>query len=205
MNKFIRSTFVILFFLATTQGNPTSFGSSKLQFGFYITSQCKATMKFITTQLYPTYQELGEHFSVEFVPWGKTKRLDNGTLDCQFGPTDCAANRLQLCALSKLGTDQPKMMEYINCEMSTLSSVSQNYTCVSQVGLSASAVQDCVDSAEGDALEIEAEGKTSKIVVVYLPTVVRNGNYSPFVQMGKKDFKKYVCKFLKNENLPACN
>lgn len=36
----------------------------------YYESLCPDSIRFITTQLYPTYRELGLYIDVEFVPYG---------------------------------------------------------------------------------------------------------------------------------------
>jgi interferon, gamma-inducible protein 30 len=196
----------LLALLALSQGHVIQERATKLNFGFYITSRCRDTINFVTTQLNSAYGELNEYFNVEFVPWGKTRRNPDGSLTCQFGPTDCDANRIQSCVLNLIGDDQAKQMEYINCEMTNLSAVDQNYQCAIDVGIAESEARACFDSALGDELQAQAEAKTNNITMIFVPTIVKDRVYDVDVQDAAfANFKGYVCSLLVEENPPACS
>ena len=44
---------------------------TKVTIGVYYESLCPDSRNFITKQLYPTYQKLGQNLDVEFKPYGK--------------------------------------------------------------------------------------------------------------------------------------
>ena len=44
---------------------------TKVTIGVYYESLCPDSRNFITKQLYPTYQKLGQNLDVEFKPFGK--------------------------------------------------------------------------------------------------------------------------------------
>lgn len=200
--KFLILAFVAVVALSTVEAKNEK--ATKLKFSFYITSQCRDTINFVTRQLHSTYQELSEYLDVEFVPWGKSRR-SNDTITCQFGPTDCVANKIQSCVLNLLGNDQAKMVDYINCEMSTLSATTQNYACATSVQVSEAQAKQCYESQLGDDLQAEAERKTGTITMVFVPTIVYNDVYSSQVQNAAfANFKNYVCSLLTDENPAAC-
>lgn len=179
--------------------------ADKPKLSIYVTSRCGDTINFITTKFYPVYQELGSELDIQFIPWGKSQRNPDGSITCQFGETDCAANRLQLCALFLIGSDQQKVADYINCEYSTLSSVSMDFTCVKQVGLIEEHAKECYDSALGTELLGLAESKTGTITMVFVPTIVLNDNYDAGNQSAAfNDFRGFVCGILQQTNPNAC-
>ncbi|XP_077292455.1 gamma-interferon-inducible lysosomal thiol reductase-like [Arctopsyche grandis] len=202
VNKFLTLTLFAAVGLLAANANVQK--ETKLKFSFYITSQCRDTINFVTRQLHPTYQELKDYLDVEFVPWGKSRR-NNGSITCQFGPTDCVANKIQSCVLSILGNDQAKQVDYINCEMSNLSAVQQDYSCAISVGVGADIAKQCFDSTLGDQLQEQAEKKTGTITMVFVPTIVYNDVYSVQVQNAAfANFKQYACSLLKDESPVAC-
>lgn len=201
--KFLVLAFVAAVALSTVEANEEN-KATKLKFSFYVTSQCRDTINFITRQLHPTYQELSEYLNVEFVPWGKSRR-NNDTITCQFGPTDCVANKIHSCVLNLLGNDQAKMVDYMNCEMSTLSAVQQNYACATSVQVSEAQAKQCFESQLGNDLQAEAERKTGTITMVFVPTIVYNDVYSAQVQNAAfANFKNYACSLLTDEKPAAC-
>jgi len=179
--------------------------ADKPKLSFYVTSRCSDTINFITTKFYPVYQELGSELNIQFIPWGKSQRNSDGSITCQFGETDCAANRLQLCALFLIEGDQQKIADYMNCEFSTLSSVSLDFTCIKQVGLIEEHAQECFDSALGTELLGLAESKTGEITMVFVPTIVLNDKYDATNQSSAfDDFRGFVCGILQQTNPNAC-
>lgn len=180
--------------------------AEKLDVSFYITSLCSDTRRFITLQVAPVYEELKANLSVSFVPWGKTRREADGSLTCQFGPDDCAANRLQSCVLDQLVDDQQKIVDYMNCEFLTLASTTLDYTCVREAGLSEAAVKQCFDSPLADGLQLIAQKRTSEITMVFVPTIVFNSTYSVENQNAAfADFRGFVCDLLQETNPSACS
>ena len=66
---------------------------TKVTIGVYYESLCPDSRNFITKQLYPTYQKLGQNLDVEFKPYGKAsvsrdlKTLDFGAFMKDFSPS----------------------------------------------------------------------------------------------------------------------
>ena len=71
---FISSTFVRISLVKPKSHDPKSFSfqasSDKLSIQVYYESLCSDSKNFITTQLYPTYQKLGNYLKVDFKPFG---------------------------------------------------------------------------------------------------------------------------------------
>ncbi|CAK1585574.1 unnamed protein product [Parnassius mnemosyne] len=120
-------------------------------------SGCRDTANFINHQLKPAYDQYSQFLELEFVPWGRTRRNQNGTVTCQFGPNDCWANRLHRCALHLLKGNQHAQLNYMLCEFSSYPAYLQtSYLCAQAVGLNLIDVDYCIVSSS-DSLEIIAE------------------------------------------------
>ncbi|CAK1546572.1 unnamed protein product [Leptosia nina] len=147
-------------------------GTIKLEIG--LTSRCNDAHNFIHT-FSPIYEKYRQFLEVDFVPWGRTRRLANG-LDCQFGVQDCWANRVHRCVLSRLN-DQDSVMKYMVCEFTRpLPAFSGSYSCVQKMGLRIVDVDYCV-STTGDALDREMEARAAEAmrVINFVPYLVING------------------------------
>lgn len=171
-------------------------GPQKLKISFYISSLCKDSKRFLTEKFYPVYQELKDYLDVEFIPWGKAKRDEEG-IKCQFGEADCKANKIQSCALHLMGNDQERQVEYLACEFVNMFSTQGSYQCAEGTGLSTPLVQECAELGLGDALQRVAEQKTATITMIFVPTIVYSDHYDQRIQdMAFTDFRKTTCAFL---------
>lgn len=67
-------------------------------------------------EIYPDFKE---HVDIEFVPFGRSKSLDdNGEkFECQHGPAECSGNKIQSCGLSKLEGKPDAQEAFVVCQM----------------------------------------------------------------------------------------
>lgn len=171
-----KSIFVIIVYLIiivnSLQALETVNGKIKITIG--TTSGCTATMNFISTQLTEAYDAYKQFLEVEFFPWGRTQRLENGILFCQFGPNDCWANRVHRCALDQLKGNQDAQVNYMICEFSNpYPAFSQGtYTCAQSIGLSLVNLDYCV-ATSGGPLDEESElaAKDPMEIINLVPTI----------------------------------
>uniref|UniRef100_A0A224XSD0 Putative gamma-interferon-inducible lysosomal thiol reductase n=1 Tax=Panstrongylus lignarius TaxID=156445 RepID=A0A224XSD0_9HEMI len=135
------STFIILFvFIAAG-----STYAQKVPVTVYYESLCPDSIKFYTTQLYPTWNSsLKSFIDLHLVPFGKsnyTRMGDNYTFACHHGEKECVGNRVQACALEIIPkSDMDLQVKYINCLMSMSKSSEDVYptkACADEVKLGA--------------------------------------------------------------------
>ncbi|XP_026761117.2 GILT-like protein 1 [Galleria mellonella] len=142
------------------------------------TAGCPDTVRFINEQLAPAYEAYGELLDIEFVPWGRTVRYDNGTFYCQFSQVNCWANRLQRCVLNLLKDNQDAQMRYMTCEFGTVQPAFHNnsYLCAVNEGLSLVDVDYCLNNRELDNLDDIAEEASQEPmeVINFVPAIVIN-------------------------------
>lgn len=164
----------ILLSLISINGFETVNGKIKITVG--TTAGCRFTVMFIQDQLVGTYEKYKEHLELEFIPWGRTRRNDDGTWWCQFNNQNCWANRLQRCALSKI-PEQEAQLRYMACEFSEPSPSwnEGSYRCAYEAGLNLVEIDYCVANPE-DELDRAAEAKGTPIIeeIDGVPSIVLN-------------------------------
>lgn len=178
--------------------------NGRIKITIQTTAGCTDTVRFIQDQLEPTYELYKEFLDIEFVPWGRATRDDNGTVICQFGVNDCWANRNHRCALEKLKENQDAQIHYMVCEYtSPFPSYNQaSYLCSHAVGLSIVDMDYCVTSPE-DELDIAAEIKGNELTELtrFIPSIVINDEGDAESQLElRQRFQSMICFALAADN-----
>merc|ERR1712243_517580 len=91
---------------------------------------------FIVSQLYPTWNEIGEIMEVHLYPYGNAHYTQNGdgwSFNCQHGDDECKGNMVATCAQDKLN-DINLEMDFIYCMESASWPPNAGATCAAQVG-----------------------------------------------------------------------
>lgn len=146
-------------------------GTIKITVG--TTAGCSATVRFFNEHLVETYETYKEFLRLEFVPWGRPSYDENGTMNCQFGPRDCFANRVHRCALNLLSGNQDAQMMYMTCEFTTpFPAFSGSYLCANAVGINLVDLDYCVTTT-GHDLDLAAQEAAREPVEIlhYIPTI----------------------------------
>lgn len=108
--------FVTILFAAVT-----SINAQKLNVAVYYESLCGDSIRFITNQLNPAYEDLKNYIEILFVPFGKSWRNGGEKFFCQHGPEECAGNMVQSCTLNALNAplngNPDGSMAYVACQM----------------------------------------------------------------------------------------
>lgn len=138
------------------------------------TAGCTDTWRFITYDLAETYETYKDILEVEFVPWGRTTYLENGTMVCQFGLRDCFANRVHRCALNMLSGNQDAQVAYMRCEFAPPNPafLGSSYYCAHVAGLHLVNLDYCVTTT-GGPLDLAAEeaAREPMRIINFVPSI----------------------------------
>ncbi|XP_026319130.1 GILT-like protein 1 [Hyposmocoma kahamanoa] len=176
--------------------------NGKIKITVGTTSRCGDTIRFITQELAPTYQAYKQFLTLEFVPWGRTTYASDGTMTCQFGPTDCFANRVHRCALNMLRGDQDAQMSYMNCEFtSPFPATTGSFSCGQDIGLNLRELEDCVyiTGVHLDQAAQEAAREPMRIIN-FVPSIHFNDVIDRNLHnQGFRGLRSLVCSALAND------
>ncbi|KAF7266912.1 GILT-like protein 1 [Rhynchophorus ferrugineus] len=186
-----------------------------LHVSIYYAALCSDSVDFITQQLYPHYEELKDHLTIDFIPYGKTMhgynaRIQKYIFNCQHGVLECNANTYQACALAQ-ANDQDSKVKFVNCVMSARNpaKISAIKKCVIDRGLDFDKVQTCTKSSEGEQLQVINGNKTWTLEpnIYEVPTVILNGDNhinGNTQARALADFTALVCSNLEEPKPEVC-
>jgi len=170
-------------------------------------SYCPGCRHFITTQLWPVYQELKEFLTVDLLPYGNAHEFYNAKtgkwiFDCQHGPKECKGNLIETCAIFITKRDEAKYLPYIHC-LEGGDPVDLGKFCANKTGLDWGRILECVDGAEGNVYEHAIATETPKHN--YVPWVIFNGIHNEEIEdKALSNFKALVCSALPNPKPVPC-
>ncbi|KAI5646334.1 gamma interferon inducible lysosomal thiol reductase (GILT) domain-containing protein [Phthorimaea operculella] len=171
-------------------------------------SKCLDSKYFVLQQLLPVMRRLHEHVTVQYVPFGNAMSIDSGYggFKCQHGDEECFGNIVQDCALDALnqrGASDLEKLDYVACEMDTYAATRGDLQCVVRAKVMPDAIQECLNSGRGTALQLNSEYLTKLVHPKFIPTVTINGVFDQRVQdSANKDLFGTLCAYL--PNAPAC-
>lgn len=114
---------------------------------------------------------------------------------------------MQSCALSLLSPSGPKM-EFVSCVMSSTDGSQEGKRCSEEAGISWAAVDSCMNSVSGTALQLLAQQETLKVApsgLGFVPTIIFNKKYSQRDQReALLNFRGAVCRNLGSPTPPGC-
>ncbi|KAG7299113.1 hypothetical protein JYU34_017621 [Plutella xylostella] len=188
----------LVLILAAASAQEISTVNGKVKITTVTTAGCGDTVNFITRQLNPVYEEFKDHLILDFVPWGRTQRLADGNLRCQFGTRDCWANRVHRCTLELLKNNQDAQMSYMNCEFDgpRPAYLLGSYTCAAAAGVSLVDLDVCVATEAGDRLDAANEAASAEPmrVINFVPAIVFNDNIDlPNHNLARRSLRSMVC------------
>ncbi|XP_037049798.1 GILT-like protein 1 [Bradysia coprophila] len=201
-----KGVFITILFAAVT-----SINAQKLHVAVYYESLCGDSIRFITNQLNPAYDDLKDYIEILFVPFGKSWRNGGETFICQHGPEECAGNMVQSCTLNALNGpmngNPDGSMAYVACQMAPGAEQSGR-VCAEKVGIDFGFVSQCVNGGLGQQLQYGAEKATHEIAYPYprfVPTIVYNRRFDQKLQnRSLSDFVGVVCELIRNQ-APVCS
>ncbi|CAN7944532.1 unnamed protein product, partial [Ixodes hexagonus] len=193
----------------------TASNSAIVKVRLFYESHCPYSQRFITDQLWPTYQKLGKSMKVRLVPFGlatknETTRKDTKRvieIKCHHGTKECLANMIQTCAIA-MTRPVYRSLEFISCMSASKSPYDVAQTCAKSVGVKWKVVDRCVKSKLGTLLFYKMGQKTWAIAprIVYVPYIEIDGQHSETLQeQATSNLLKLVCSRLGSKKPLACN
>lgn len=171
---------------------------------FYET-YCPDSVKFITQQLYPTYQTLNESFFKPLmIPFGRANdtTFPNGTISfsCQHGEKECYGNKVHACVLN-LKVVLGAKLKFINCSMARTDLKNADPykypidECAIESGLSAQDIRTCLGNvALVDQLLQSYGNETKQHNIPGFPYIVFNSTFDNATsQKSEKDLRAVLC------------
>ncbi|XP_039286794.1 GILT-like protein 1 isoform X2 [Nilaparvata lugens] len=179
----------------------TAQGGNVLKVTIFYESKCSDSMSFITEQLKPTFEKVGQYLKIDLVPYGNAEhKVSNGTytFTCQHGPDECRYNKIHSCALKYI-TDQNQVVDFISCLMVLKNEDKVLNECAKKSNVDLAKINSCSSSHEGDAL-LAANGDRThsfKPKVTWVPTIVFNDKYDDDdQQLAETNLLEAICKKL---------
>ncbi|XP_065093199.1 GILT-like protein 1 [Ochlerotatus camptorhynchus] len=190
--------------LAIVAASVAPLKADQLKVTLFYEHLCPDSIRWVTNELIPSYNDLRDHIDIEFIPFGKARSINGGeSFECQHGPLECEGNMVQSCALSKL-PEQDRQVSYVGCQMN-FDADPRGWECVFRSGVDLVSTQSCVESVQGIQLQLEAERRTQQIPLSFVPTIVFNDQFDQqLTDSAYRDFKGTVCQVLNNA-IAACN
>ncbi|KAJ2951169.1 hypothetical protein O0L34_g5561 [Tuta absoluta] len=177
--------------------------NGKVKISIVTTSGCSDTASFIQEQLIPVYVQYKKYLQVEFIPWGRTKRAQDGSLQCQFGPNDCWANRVHRCALNLI-PNQDSRVYYMSCEFTKpyVAYSKKSYGCAKLNGVNLDDLNTCVTET-GVFLDDAAEeaARLPMTHINFVPAVIFNDKVYDVIahEEARRGLSRIICYALANQ------
>lgn len=176
-------------------------GPHKLLLTVYYESKCPDSKAFVLEQLVPAMEMLGKYVSLQLVPFGKARSINQGLsgFECQHGKSECLGNLIQDCVLHQMkGNTDLEKLKYVACEMETHPSTEGYLHCVPKAKVSYELIQECVSSEDGMMLQLNSEYLTNRVKPSFIPTVTINKSFNQQIQdRAQEDLVGVLCSMLK--------
>ncbi|QQP38188.1 Gamma-interferon-inducible lysosomal thiol reductase, partial [Caligus rogercresseyi] len=190
---------------------PNDASASKVEISAYYEVLCPDSIRFIRTQLLPTYSHLSKIMNINLIPYGKaTTARDpatgNYTFTCQHGEEECAGNIIHACSV-KYARTQRSLIGFVACMMKNdRKPYVKGIICARENKLNWHSVQKCSQNIEGKQLLAEAGEKTNALTpaLTFVPTVELNGSRDNQNDL-LTNLKEQVCKAYTGATIHACN
>jgi len=192
---------------------PAAIIQAKLKVSVFYETLCPDSIRFITTKLYPAYQEsFKEYLDLEFVPYGKADIIGNpdGTFsfDCQHGDEECYGNKVHACAIAQL--EEEVADAFVNCSMSSVNPrpPRAGQLCSDLLNVSYAPIEACAESATGTLLLVEngIRTLTLKPTLYYVPWMMYDDVfYEEDLGPSQTDLVPVLCKHLTGAKPEVCN
>ncbi|XP_065210246.1 GILT-like protein 1 [Planococcus citri] len=172
----------------------------------YYETYCPDSIKFITTQLYPTYEKLnGTYFTPHLQPFGRANitNLPNGTLafSCQHGEKECYGNKVHACVLY-LSAPLSSKLKFVNCSLArTNMKTVDPYAypieeCATESSLNVQDIKSCLGNTNlTDSLLSAYGAETKKYPIPSFPFIIFNQKFDAALSKeSEQDFASVICK-----------
>eukprot|EP00096_Caligus_rogercresseyi_P001701 TRINITY_DN1283_c0_g1_i2.p1 TRINITY_DN1283_c0_g1~~TRINITY_DN1283_c0_g1_i2.p1 ORF type:complete len:226 (-),score=42.14 TRINITY_DN1283_c0_g1_i2:35-712(-) len=190
---------------------PNDASASKVEISAYYEVLCPDSIRFIRTQLLPTYSHLSKIMNINLIPYGKattTPDTQTGgyTFSCQHGEEECAGNMVHACS-AKYIESQSSLINFVACMMKDRGRpYDKGIICARENNVNWAPIQKCSQNIEGQRLLAEAGEKTNALnpSLTFVPTVELNGSQNNQNALFT-NLMEEVCKAYTGTPNPACN
>ena len=173
---------------------------AKVKVSLYYESLCPWSTKYISEQLYPTYQKLGRHIDLDYIPYGNAKTTyhpsnSSFTFRCQHGPEECLGNKIQGCLRHEFNDTSYDAMvlqlDIVNCLMGTGNFKRLSY-CLGRMSKVYEQIVHCATGSEGTNILVEMGAKTKTLTPFEgVPWVTVDGKYE---EEAVENLSQYLCR-----------
>ncbi|CAG7724241.1 unnamed protein product, partial [Allacma fusca] len=170
--------------------------SANITVSVFYETLCPDSIRFITTQLFPTFLSFGgvgnPYFDIDFVPYGKATTIEgpNGTFtfQCQHGDAECQGNRVHACALKYY--PETSAEAFVNCSMSSRNPPEAGPACAQTLRLDFAPIETCIEN-DGSALLAANGNRTHSLnpPLYFVPWILYNGVFSEYdLELSQSNF-----------------
>ena len=179
----------------------THLTSARIQLNLYYEPLCGGCQEFITQQLGKNYDKFGKYLDVKLNPYGNTVKTGKHEFECQHGPEECKAAKMEGCLIHKTkdSEDQSLTFKLINCietndpaninvTRQVIKLINENFEsflftaifqCMTTLGIESPTfdeVLECATGAEGNKLFAQFGEETDALIPPhqYTPWIVFN-------------------------------
>ena len=179
----------------------THLTSARIQLSLYYEPLCGGCQEFITQQLGKNYDKFGKYLDVKLNPYGNTVKTGKHEFECQHGPEECKAAKMEGCLIHKTkdSEDQSLTFKLINCietndpaninvTRQVIKLINENFgsflftaifQCMTTLGIESPTfdeVLECATGAEGNKLFAQFGEETDALIPPhqYTPWIVFN-------------------------------
>jgi len=186
--------------------------SARIQLNLYYEPLCGGCQEFITQQLGKNYDKFGKYLDVKLNPYGNTVKTGKHEFECQHGPEECKAAKMEGCLIHKTkdSEDQSLTFKLINCiETNDPANINVTRQCMTTLGIESPTfdeVLECATGAEGNKLFAQFGEETDALIPPhqYTPWIVFNNKWDQRLQdEAGENLAKALCdNFL--QDIPEC-
>ncbi|EDO35014.1 predicted protein [Nematostella vectensis] len=184
----------------------------KVSIALYYESLCPGCRAFISDQLYPTYQKIGEIMDITLVPYGNAQQYKYGNkwvFSCQHGQGECEGNIIESCAINIL-QNLTTYFPFIHCFEQYISSSNPSSTaryCAQLLRIDYTPIDKCASGPQGNQFEHDMGVKTEALEPQhqFVPWVTMNGKHTEEIQNeATTELLKLVCDSYQGAKPAAC-
>merc|ERR1712215_175420 len=154
MGSELLGVIMLLLFLLQALTSASFNQAEALRIDVIYESLCPDSTRFISHQIPPMYEAIGNQVTVNFRPYGfaETTEVDGEyQFECQHGERECYGNIVQSCTIAH-SPDQDTTVNLVTCMMSSSAPDQAGPACFEQYNIDYQPIMDCIESGEGAQL-----------------------------------------------------
>ncbi|XP_014776192.1 gamma-interferon-inducible lysosomal thiol reductase [Octopus bimaculoides] len=185
--------------------------NSKVTVSVYYESRCPFSIKFLLDQVMKAFAKVGDIMTVDLVPFGNSHVRKIGSkvvFTCQHGPTECAANIVETCAVRLLPVKQHlPLIACISYQfIHGVKPASAYKICADKQQIDMKPILACSQSDQGVNFQKDMATRTNRLNPhkSYVPWIVVNGVHTQSINnKARTNLIQLVCDTYKGSDKPA--